>query len=374
MRKVSIVDPICILPFGHNMGSLSEFSKVYQTNGDNVNLFVSSDYDGWEPNNTNIKKTLTHNHGFLGKAMTAGTIDLYLNELEEILFNSDVVFFPGVDYVTLSLLSKLLNKLDAAPVLRLRLIGVMENEQYEFNTFSKVGINQEFISLLKEIDTVSKSKHFDVKFFAETIKYCKFLEGCLNTVVYPSPYPLFNYIEQYQGCKTTDRLTFGFLGAPREDKGYFDILEIINSITPEVREISNFLIQPRKASDIRNYNSDYESALLSLGCVQFTNPIMTDQEMEDSYLACDVLCLPYHPNVYSLRGSAILFEAIKFNKPVIANIGLGFCDEISQFNLGCLVQLGEFGNKMSSMLSNLTKLNPSEYLVFNKTSIENLTK
>ncbi len=319
MRRVSIVDPICILPFGHNMGSICEFSKAYESNGDKVEIYVSSDYAGWEPKQTNINKILTHNHGFIGNPMTSVTVDSYFKELEEIFSKSDIVFFPGVDYVTLSLLKELLKKIKKAPKLRLRLIGVMENEQYDLNVLTKVGINHDFLILLKEINSVSSSKDIDVKLYAETIKYCKFLEYHLHAVIHPSPYPLFNNPEPIQRVSDNDNVVFGFLGAPREDKGYFDIFKIINDLTSDTKSKSNFLIQPRKSSDIDKVHPDYEDALLSLGCVNFTKPIMTDEEIEDAYLACDVLCLPYHSNVYGLRGSAILFEAIKYNKPVIAN-------------------------------------------------------
>ena len=67
--------------------------------------------------------------------------------------------------------------------------------------------------------------------------------------------------------------------------------------------------------------------------IEFMKPELPRDEFEKTIWGSDVILMPYAPDVYYFRGSAIFFESIERGKLVIGRGGSAFSDNMNTLNI-----------------------------------------
>ena len=200
-----------------------------------------------------------------------------------------------------------------------RLIGVMEND---------VGGIVDETKFIPQLEMLKSKLGARLKIGAETLGYAEFLTASINCQVDYLPFPLTNNCpkKSYQELKS---IKFGFLGAPREDKGYYSVPDIIYSIKG-ILPSAKFVIQGEKAEDKiwdsiqSNIKSD----------ITYTKSPLEHGVILDLLAQCDFVILPYDENVYKHRGSAIMFEALEVGVSCITFMNPAFARDIEAYKIG----------------------------------------
>ena len=349
--RILIYDSTCILDHGHNYGALSSFSKHFKKlSKDDIEVSVvicskalNKDMEGWG-------FRLKHVWGFGGldeipDDPVKAAVDDLTNEIN-LLEVGDIIFFPNIDSVTLKAIDTIKNLINKKRIkLKIRLIGVMENE---WPKEGYVGLNFE---LLKNI-----SLSYEV--FTETESYRYFLEEKGIRVSCSIPYPMLeidNYSRKLEinkdiFCREADFINLnssitniGYLGSAREDKGYYDILEILKDLSNRNSFEFNFFYQEMQSdtgmdsygnSELSEKILNYNGQLRSLKNIIPLKPKLEAQDLEIVLNQMDIFILPYKSETYKLRGSAMLYECLWRRKPLVCWNDLGFSSDVDKFSFG----------------------------------------
>ena len=392
--RILIYDSTCILDHGHNYGALNSFSKHFKKISlKNIDVrvvicskAVNQDMAGWG-------FRLKHVWGFEGldeipENPIKYAIDDLTNEIN-LLEIGDIIFFPNIDSVTLKAIESVEGLINKKKIkLKIRLISVMENEWPKKGV---VGLN---IELLKNISL----KH---EVFTETESYRYFLEGKGIKVSCSIPYPMlgmdnssrkleinrdiFCLKEDYENLNSCVP-NIGYLGSAREDKGYYDILEILEDLNNIDGFKFNFFYQEMQSdtgmdsygnSELSEKIIKYNEKLRSLKNTIPLIPKLESQDLEIVLDKMDLFILPYKSETYKLRGSAMLYESLWRRKPLVCWDDLGFSSDVDKFSFGltakretgifasCIVE----ANKMNAIN---TQKNFQRYFEFADESLKKL--
>ncbi|WP_331314207.1 glycosyltransferase [Methylobacterium mesophilicum] len=255
-------------------------------------------------------------------ALAMADIERLLDTYE--LGPSDVIFFPSIDFYSLAGLEACKDRFrqENSPRVLLRFIGVMENS----STAYKKPLNVALMYVRSLIDAGCK-----VSVSAETPIYADWLAGQLDTYVRVTPYgevrdpiPIHAGKEFHVICP----------GSARFDKGFLRLENIFKLVRIEDPDISIvFSTQILVDQQIASYQT-YLSRLYACPGVQLLPSALENEEMDELYKKCDLVLLPYDPEIYKYRGSAVLMEAATVGRPVIATEDVGFVEQIRYYGLG----------------------------------------
>jgi glycosyltransferase involved in cell wall biosynthesis len=84
------------------------------------------------------------------------------------------------------------------------------------------------------------------------------------------------------------------------------------------------------------YRPRYVSILKNVPNMMLRPARLSQNEIDAAYASADILLLPYDPDTYALRGSAVYQEGIAMGRPVVCSEGLGMSDLVVRYGNGLL--------------------------------------
>jgi glycosyltransferase involved in cell wall biosynthesis len=352
-----VIDFGCCLPFGHNLQSIKLYKQREEDRGkktqaivcrrinqmvddENIDCVLPSIYQNLiaTTEENRVKRTFLWVLALLVRIPVGKTsVALFLARRSiKKLFKTyqftqdDIIIFPSTEYYGAKAFLEILSTIEERkrPKLHLRFIGVMEFTQIPFQ------------NSLKELVVLINQHHNTVQVSAEVPRYAKFLDSVLNMKVKPEPYPLLEQEIIYEKREKEDDDFYILLpGTNRVDKGYFDLYTIAKEILFHYPKVK-FIVQDMKDYD-RHFKRSYQRKLITLSNIILLEAVQPRNVMEEMYQKADLILLPYEPNSYHYRGSAIHYEAIMKKIPVLARKGCGFTDEITLWSSGWIYETKE---------------------------------
>lgn len=351
--RLFVLDPVCALPYGHNL----EAMKYFQTY-----------FEGWERFDEVACVACRH----LGEQESARAFhrlfEFYYQDLLPIpsgphseqvarlghveygqwldqacvadaravfgrfgITAADRLFYPSADfYGALGLLVHLADlPAEEWPRVHLRFVGALEGGSRHYAEPRAL-----LLALLRR--RLGTGRLF---ISAETPVYASFLSEALSVPVSVTPYPLMSGELDWPG--DDEPFTVFFPGAARHDKGFLRIAEIIGRFQEEYYEAFGETRPLRVyAQDLRPQDAAahlrHIGQLCGLPGFHLLPDSLPTAEMRRHAARAHVFVLPYAADVYALRGSAVLMEALAFGRPVVAEGGTGFADQIRYYRAGSL--------------------------------------
>lgn len=145
------------------------------------------------------------------------------------------------------------------------------------------------------------------------------------------------------------RITLGFLGSARRNKGFSSIPQISNLL----RDLDIcFLVQEA------NFEWDGYLAsmaeLLGLGDrVNLVPGAASNEELSQAMSECSILVLPYEVDSYRFAGSGIMYQAASIGIPIFCTEGVGFDWDVKHFGIGSTFRSPE---ELRSLVTNFDAL------------------
>jgi glycosyltransferase involved in cell wall biosynthesis len=126
------------------------------------------------------------------------------------------------------------------------------------------------------------------------------------------------------------RITLGFLGSARRNKGFSSIPNIAYSLNHS--EIKLFVQQANFAWD--GYSETLQELLGQGDRISFLPGAASNEELRLALSECSVLVLPYLADSYRFAGSGIMYQAANLGIPIICTEGVGFDWDVKNFGIG----------------------------------------
>lgn len=338
--KCYIVDPVCAITYGHSLNSLKYFYDVAKNYYETVHVFVSKFLPEAE---SNIKLNRFFNF-YYSDYIKIKEMPPIENEIDPAIFKSqndlaaydfdkffdfisvsrhDTILLPSADHHSLMGLTNAMRRLSAErrPRLLLRFINVLEN------------VNSPGPNILPDcIQRVllCKKDGYDISLSAETPKYRRYLEDLTNTAINVAPYPA----SSLKSLPVPQDKYFTVLcgGSGREDKGFFRLANIIEHCNRRGGNI-NFIVQNLHDSHQFN-NIEYINRLYSIPNVILLPGVISYGDILSSYEQSHISIMPYDPETYEYRGSAMLMESLLLGRQCIGQSGTGFSEQINLYACG----------------------------------------
>ena len=316
-QNIFIVDPLKTLAENSHHDALYNFFNHYGFSIDILNLYLSPSYTSSE---NIIIKQIYKIKVFIAILINCILIIIYQRKK----IKNNFVFFPNMDWISsmIFLFARKVRLIRCNFIFRT--IGI--KDILTLNGFSKNIIRKLYTTLLMTGD----------RFSAETLNlqsnFQNFLQSKYN--VSHTPFPGFVYFAQHVFPKTGTH--FLFVGNPRSDKGYLDVLRIAESY-PKL----NFRIQlPNEKSLI----SDWISLILCnrKNITFFAKPSSELQILLEISQSIAVF-LPYSIKKFRDRGSSIFTACVLMNKPIISSSLTSFKNESKKY--GTFINISSFSGK-----------------------------
>jgi glycosyltransferase involved in cell wall biosynthesis len=170
-----------------------------------------------------------------------------------------------------------------------------------------------------------------IRLAAETPRYADHLAMHLDCSV-----SVAANIETHEQMRLPDNGQFTVIcpGSSRYDKGFLHLLEIFSTVRRRDPDVKiRFVTQLLPDRDLQ-HQLDYLQKIYSIPGVTILPSQVSAQEIADMYIQADLVLLPYAPDVYELRGSAVLIEATCSGRHVLAFDGPAFVDQMRYFGSG----------------------------------------
>lgn len=364
--RAFVCDPVCALPYGHNVVGLKYFSDAIKSFFVDVIPIASK----------SLPEQISLNYGFerefefyyhkhikvdetdslsIDISQRRGRDEMLRSAIRDVgsiftkygISRSDSVVFPCVDYYGAMGLLATLRKLGPghAPTAYFRFIGVMENA----TSYGGNGMT----TLSREI-AVALKDGYKIRLCTETPAYADHLAQVLGITVSVVPYPVHaefvrpdeytSISEEGEAKKDANDRVFNVAcpGSARLDKGYLSLLEIFTNVRlRDPRQTIKFVTQTLPISEALPY-ANYTSQLYAIPGVKLLPSSVTEEEMNTLYKQSNLVLLPYDPATYAYRGSAVFMECISRGIPVVALAGSAFCKQIDYYGAGTVVsRIGE---------------------------------
>lgn len=229
------------------------------------------------------------------------------------LFYKKTIFCPNVDFVTATvfLIARKVGVIDVKFIFRN--IGILDNSTLPpFFRYVLKCILKLTLDIADRISSETKSLQFETQcLISQKIK------------VTHTPFPGFLLCQEKGLISSQD--TFLFIGEPREDKGYLEVLKKVESMPN-----THFRIQkPSIMTPV--FQSALEQISSRKNLAFFSQP-KNDQEILDEISKSAGVLLPYSKNTFRVRGSAILTAAIIAKKTIISYSENSFRAECQNFS------------------------------------------
>ena len=350
MKRVLLADPVCAQLLGHNLSllinfrkyilSLNLYDKVELVSSTELPENLSTEFDVerlfhfYYHNRMNISGSRKFNsfkkdadHRNYEEECIDFAIEDFRNLISRLdVKNDDSIFYPGVDfYGAFGALQELQrHTVELAPSLYLRFMGVMEYSSRLFPDPRR--------ELLRQIRACI-SKGYRIRLSAESSLYADHLATALEEPVAATPVPPFQSCHDLDGG---DEFVVICPGSGRIDKGFNILPEIVKMfrINHEDKNV-RFVIQNLPPWELEN-NIKYVTQLYATPGVEVLPASINFHEMSQLYKRSHIVLMPYDPNTYAMRSSAILTESVAYGRQVVTSRGTGFEGEVAYFNLGKL--------------------------------------
>lgn len=343
MTRLFVIDPVCAMLYGHSLNALSYFADMASTYVPDTYKIASRHLPQTPAND--IVRYFDFHYDFALKIerlaeptrdnRSARPLDaegISSQEFYEFLgdfavSDNDILLFPSIDYYSLIGLLNALRGLprNRHPKLMLRFIGVMEQAH---QTLAHTKTMEVAADRIRE----ALSWKTPISLCAETPKYARRLEEVFGARVLTVPY--FAPAVDALPMPLSGPCTFLMGGAARADKGFFRLADIISRVNSVVNpsEVSFIIQGPPK--DVLLANAEYMKRLWTLPNVEMLESTLPYAEIVESFRRSHVALMPYMADTYEYRGSAMLMEALMFNRPAICQAGTAFAEQASIYGCG----------------------------------------
>ena len=341
--RLFLLDPVCVLPFGHNVPSLNYYRTYLAGRFDVVGPFVCRHL----PDTVRDAAAFVRHFGFYyhdfiridaaRDAAAAGALAEQARRDVAALFAAhdlgagDRVLVPSADYHLVRALLDVLRRRPAAqrPRVFLRFIGVMEGASRD--------VADPFDDLLDRM-RCAIADGLPISLAAETPAYADLLSVRIGRPVALVPYPL---IGEQLPLPPPRPLRIYSAGSGRFDKGFMDLLAIARSVacSPLAGQVE-FAVQLLPDAELRNVQS-YASQLYACPGVTLLPAILTGAEIVAQYRQSHAVIMPYDADIYRLRGSAILMEALAYGRHVFTGDGTAFAAQVRYYGNGAVCRTTE---------------------------------
>lgn len=334
--RLFLLDPVCIMKYGHNPRSLLYFASFFESIGFDTKC-VSSKHFGFHDTTYDhfqrqfeffYSEELSINSTappLPPKGFNSPTISIKTEPAEQAavwdmanfltahdITDKDYVFFPCVDYYSLVGILGAIARVDKnkIPKIHFRFIGVMETAaRLEPNPLSHIG------KLLEKIHTQTQ-----ITFSAETPPYADYLREILDVNVSWTLYPL---CADLMPPSTSRGFEVSCIGSGRWDKGFDRIYSIAKLYLQKYPDDDVlFRVQNLKPCDIAA-KINYIMQLYAAPNIELLPSTLSELEIENLYRDCNLLLMPYDFETYKYRGSAVLMEGIARGRQAILTACMG---------------------------------------------------
>ena len=248
--------------------------------------------------------------------------------------NFDVLLFPNADFYSLLFLYELssMNLIPSNIRIIIRLINVLEHFSYIPNGMYLLA------PILRSLNNQS-----NVIITAETEKYCAYLEKTLVASIPVSVIPRrmdgvtynLGLSPARNPSKINHATQFVLLcpGGARPDKGYWQFIDIASYLM-NIFDGKVVLALQQMPPEHQDFDKLYHDKLVQMPNIILLPCVLSTPEYHAALNDADAILLPYDSYHYQSRGSASMFDAFLFDKPVIATRGTGFGQTIEMYDLG----------------------------------------
>ncbi len=342
--RLFLLDPVCVLPFGHNVPSLNYYHRYLSARFNVVGPFVCRHLPDGVEDTARFERhfefyyrdfiriaaretPLPQGHGHSDDPLLqSARRDVAALLRDHAIGAEDRLFVPSADYYLVrALIDELLLRAPASrPRLYLRFIGVMEG--------ASRGVAQPFEELLSGLRGAIAGG-LPISLAAETPAYADLLSVRIGRPVAMVPYPL---IGAQMPLPADPVLRIYSAGSARFDKGYLDLLSIARAValSPLGPRVA-FAIQLLPDAELQNVQA-YTSQLYACPGVTLLPAILTGADILDQYRRCHAVIMPYDTDIYRLRGSAILMEAIAYGRSILTGDGTAFAAQVRYYGNGAV--------------------------------------
>lgn len=344
--RVFVCDPMCVLPFGHNVPAMGYFRDFFRSDMSDVvalccrelpskiaeandfTPFFHFYYEDYFPRIRNSSnEPASHAGWFIDDAERLATIDASALLNEFAIGPRDTIFHPHLDfYGCIGLLNALRAwPKERRPRLLLRFIGVMENASHSYRDPL-----EELVGRLR----LAINDGVEMSFSAETPLYADRLAEKLGSIVTVTAYP---EMSKPIPMREDGPFTFYCAGSARHDKGFMHLPEIFSAVRRRDPEMTiRFITQILPAADLKHHMTAARS-LYALPGVEVQASSISSYEMLRTYERSHAVLLPYDAVTYRYRGSAVLMESVFHGRPAITLEGTAFAGIARHYNLGIVV-------------------------------------
>jgi len=277
---------------------------------------------------------------------------MYLFKTSKLTKGKILLLLPSADPLSIELI-KTISKFHFARkfCIRIRMVG----------SESRGVLGHE--TIYKDLIQVQSTDKIDLQIGFETQAYADFLvkkgidSGCLSW----SPWPTFN-IEKLISKDESKNTSIGFLGGAKKRKG-FDLIPLIINYLICSGGNYKFFIQKSAYPWVEYHKT------LSILEKEFKNrceflPANIDLDKLLKILSTlDCLILPYDPESYKINASGILYHSADAGIPVVTFSGVGFEQEIKEYQVGIIVD--DLALIENSILQAL-KISSTKFEIYNK--------
>lgn len=347
MGRIFACDPVCVLPFGHNVPALSYFKTFLSGNYSDVIAMACASLPDKITRSREFVPFFDFYYSEYFSSVVRSTPDRpvapgWFPDEQERQATSDAlamfdvydigpddhIFHPHLDfYGAVGLLNALRDiPKERHPRLLLRFIGVMENASHSYRDPL-----QELIGRLR----MALQNGVKIEFSAETHRYADMLAAELETTVTVTAYP-----EMSQPIPMREHGPFVFYcaGSARHDKGFLRLPGIFSAVRRRDPDLNiRFISQILPDAELKNHLAATRS-LYAIPGVELQGSSISSEEMVSAYRRSHAVLLPYDVPTYQYRGSAVLMEAAFHGRPAITFEGSAFADLARHYNLGVIVR------------------------------------
>lgn len=253
---------------------------------------------------------------------------------------ADILFYPNIDYVSLSALVRVLvtRGISGFPRIAIRFIGVLEYPAQ----LDKISLESLVCVLLQYV-----ASGLRLSLSAESTVLAHRLSSYYGVPV--SQTPTLSSIN-YHPLPAGEIVHLFVPGSGRPDKGFLRIASIYRELS---RALSTPFLLLAQDMPVYRYRQISSADVLPIDCPEV---VLLPSSLSDDYLysfmqSSHVVLLPYDRRVYEVRSSAIMADAACMGRPIVASGHCGFSGDIVRFSLGCLADSDvEFAQQVGSLI------------------------
>ena len=210
------------------------------------------------------------------------------------------------------------------------------------NTSENRGNLARWYSLDDFLSHIIYFKYISIRLGVETKAYLKVVDPNESGIFYISKFP--HILKKNLNFYKNVNFTLSFLGFPTVFKGQKHISSIVNAVGQK-RSASHFQIQVYEndpiMSELENLNRT----------IKFLIGKVRSEDIEEALRNTTLICLPYDKVAFKYNSSAMMYEALDYQIPIITFTGSAFASDVEIYNCGLTVN---DENEMINVIINTT--------------------